>query len=48
MLSKGPLAWKSCLQTSVATSSLHAEYMALSAAGRECLWLRQLLQELGY
>jgi hypothetical protein len=43
----GPIAWKSKLQTSVATSSVHAEYVALYDATRETVWLRQLLKELG-
>jgi Reverse transcriptase (RNA-dependent DNA polymerase)/gag-polypeptide of LTR copia-type/Integrase core domain/GAG-pre-integrase domain len=48
MLANGPIAWKSKLQSSVATSSVHAEYVALYDAVREVVWFRQLLRELGH
>jgi len=47
-LANGPIAWKSKLQSSVATSSVHAEYVALYDGVREVVWLRQLLSELGH
>lgn len=44
----GPVAWKSKLQSTVATSSVHAEYIALYDGVREIVWLRQLLKDLGF
>ncbi|GAA5982777.1 hypothetical protein JCM11641_007785, partial [Rhodosporidiobolus odoratus] len=42
------ISWLSRRQRSVAISSTEAEYMALSEAAREALWLRALLTDLGY
>lgn len=42
-----PIAWKSQQQTSTAKSSAEAEYMALSIAGSEAIWLNRLLEDLG-
>ncbi|GAA5994576.1 hypothetical protein JCM11641_007214 [Rhodosporidiobolus odoratus] len=42
------ISWLSRRQRSVAISSTEAEYMALSEAVREALWLRALLTDLGY
>ena len=36
--------WHSTKQTLVATSSNHAEILALYEASRECIWLRSLIQ----
>ncbi|KAL0457968.1 UNVERIFIED_CONTAM: Secreted RxLR effector protein [Sesamum latifolium] len=36
------ISWHSTKQTLVATSSNHAELIALYEAGRECVWLRSL------
>lgn len=47
MLSGGPVSWSSKKQKCVALSTAEAEYVALSAAAQECLWLRQLEVELG-
>lgn len=44
----GPIAWKSKLQSTVATSSVHAEYIALYDGVREIVWLRQLLKDLDF
>jgi hypothetical protein len=41
----GPICWQSKCQTTVATSTVEAEYQAASAAAREALWLRQLLAD---
>ena len=38
----GPISWKSYRQHSVASSTMEAEYMALSDASRELVWLRNL------
>ena len=40
------ISWKSSLQATVALSTAEAEYMALSSATQEAIFLRQLLQEL--
>lgn len=44
--SEGAVAWAAKGQTSVALSSLEAEYMALSDAARTAIWFRYLLEEL--
>jgi hypothetical protein len=38
----GAITWKSKKQTMIALSSTEAEYVALSEAGREAIWLRNL------
>ncbi|XP_071572364.1 uncharacterized protein [Temnothorax nylanderi] len=43
----GPIAWSSSLQRVTALSSSEAEYMAISEALKELLWLRPLLESLG-
>jgi hypothetical protein len=43
----GPVAWSSRKQKTVALSSCEAEFLALSEAVKEALWLRQILIELG-
>jgi hypothetical protein len=42
------IAWGSRTWPTVATSTCEAEYMAAGAAVREALWLRKLLEDLGY
>ena len=42
------MTWYSKKQTITALSSTEAEYIALSEAGREARWLRNLFQELGF
>jgi transposase InsO family protein len=44
----GAVSWNSKRQATVALSSTEAEYMAASAAAREAIWLRTLLEELKY
>ena len=44
----GAITWNSKKQPTVALSSMEAEYMALSSATREALWLRSILSELGF
>ncbi|ESX02669.1 Polyprotein (gag/pol) of Ty/Copia retrotransposon [Ogataea parapolymorpha DL-1] len=46
MLANGPISWKSKKQNSIATSTTEAEYMAMSDAVKELLWLKQLMKEL--
>ena len=47
LLNGTAVIWQSKKQTTVATSSTHAEYVALAASIREILWLRQFLKDLG-
>ena len=44
----GAITWRSKKQATIALSSTEAEYVALSEAGREACWLRNLYDELGY
>ncbi|KAE9090712.1 Copia protein [Phytophthora fragariae] len=48
LLGGGPVVYKSKRQNTVALSSAEAEYMALSLAAQEVLWLRYLLVEMGF
>lgn len=41
------VCWASRKQTSVSLSSMEAEYIALSEACKEVVWLRRLLEEIG-
>ncbi len=41
------ITWQSKLQRTTALSSCEAEYMALSSATQESIWLRRLLKEMG-
>jgi hypothetical protein len=43
----GAVCWSARKQTVVADSSTEAEYVSASSAGREILWLRSLLNEIG-
>src|SRR5258708_2216763 len=40
------MSWSSKQQRTVATSSMHAEYIAAAEASKELVWLCQLLSEL--
>jgi hypothetical protein len=44
----GAITWCSRKQTTVALSTTEAEYVALSEAAREAVWLRSLYEELGF
>jgi len=46
-LNGGPVSWRSKRQSTVATSTAEAEYVAAAMATKEALWLRQLLSALG-
>ena len=42
----GPISWRSKKQDTVALSTAEAEYVALSSAAQETVWLRRLISEL--
>jgi len=46
-LGAGPVSWSSRRQNSVSTSTVEAEYMAVSAACKEAIWLRWFINDLG-
>ena len=48
MLAGGAVSWASQRQNSISLSSTEAEYVALSIAAQECVWLRRFLKECGY
>ncbi|XP_070021819.1 secreted RxLR effector protein 161-like, partial [Nicotiana sylvestris] len=43
---KTPVSWKSTLQSTVVLSTTKAEYMAITEAVKEAIWLQGLLKEL--
>ena len=45
-ISGGAVTWRSKKQSCVVLSTAEAEYMALSSAAQEAVWLRQLTAEL--
>ena len=45
LMCNGPISWQSKQQSSVALSSMEAEYMALCAATQEAIWLRMILTD---
>ena len=49
MMNRGPVSWRSKQQKIVATSTTcHAEYVAACEACRECVWIRELMNEIGF
>ncbi len=46
LYSGGAMSWSSKQQSTVATSSMHAEYIAAAEASKELVWLHWLLSEL--
>jgi len=46
-MGNGAISWKTKKQTSVALSSVEAEYMAMCQAAKEAVWLTGLLEDLG-
>jgi len=47
MFGGGAISWYSKKQPTVALSTMEAEYMVLSNTTHECLWIWELLTELG-
>ncbi|UYV73840.1 hypothetical protein LAZ67_11001074, partial [Cordylochernes scorpioides] len=47
-LARGPIAWESKKQQTVTLSSTEYEYIALCEAGKEAVYLRALLDEMGF
>jgi hypothetical protein len=45
--SGGAMSWQSRLQKCVALSTTEAEYIAITEAAKELLWMKKFLQELG-
>ena len=43
----GAVSWQSRLQKCIALSATETEYIAAAEAGKEMLWLKRFLQELG-
>ena len=43
----GPVSWCAKKQSTIALSTAEAEYVALSRAVLEAIWLRHLLKDLG-
>ena len=48
MLCGGPISWKSRLQPIVALSSTEAEYITITAAAQEGIWLCRVMGKLGF
>ena len=46
-LAGGPISWKSTLQSTVALSTTEAEYMAVTEAVKEAVWLQGMAKTLG-
>ena len=46
LLGGAAISWKSSKQTCVALSTAEVEYIALSAASQEAMWLQQLMSDL--
>jgi len=48
MLAGAPISWHSTTQPTVALSSMESEYIAACSATQEALWLKSVLEELGF
>ncbi|KAM2793311.1 hypothetical protein PS2_004857 [Malus domestica] len=46
-MAKGPVCWRSILQSYVALSTKEAEYMAVAEAIKEAIWIHRLIRDLG-
>jgi hypothetical protein len=47
-LNGGAISWSSHKQPMIALSTTEAKYMAMSQATRKAMWLRSILDELGF
>ena len=47
LIAGGPVSWKSRKHSTMALSTAEAEYVALSTATQECMWMQKLLSESG-
>ena len=43
----GPISWRSCLQPIMTLSMIEVEYIGVTKAAKEALWLRGLALEIG-
>jgi hypothetical protein len=48
LIGNGAVSWSSKKQQTVALSSMEAEYLAISHAAKQAIWMKTLLNELGY
>ncbi len=48
IMAGGPVSWRSTLQSTIALSSTEAEYMAVTEAVKEAIWLQGLVTDLGF
>ncbi|KAM1105537.1 hypothetical protein ACFX13_002546 [Malus domestica] len=46
-MAKWPVSWRSTLQSTVALSTMEAEYMAIAEAVNEAIWIHGLIKNLG-
>jgi len=47
ILSQVPVSWHSILQSTISLFSTEAEYIAMTEAMKEAIWLQELLNDLG-
>ena len=47
VLNGGPISWRSSLQAITALSTTESEYIGISEAAKEAMWLKGLAQEMG-
>lgn len=45
--SRGAVSWQSRLQKCIALLTIETEYIAITEANKELLWMKKFLQELG-
>ena len=45
-LSQAPVSWRSTLQATITLSTMEAEYMTMTEAMKEAIWLQGLLDDL--